>query len=106
MNSCFIATLSISKLNTETLCLWSPDALTKNFPANHDQYCEVLYLAAKTKNKKQRVTEIYILNNKELFILQNVFHLFSIAFVDVLHAATTYSKNMICSKLKVLNQFQ
>lgn len=79
------------------------DALIKNFPANHDQYCEVLYLAA--KKKKQRVTEIYILNNKELFILQNVFHLFSIAFVDVLHAATTYSKNMICSKLKVLNQF-
>lgn len=79
------------------------DALIKNFPANHDQYCEVLYLAAK---KKQRVTEIYILNNKELFILQNVFHLFSIAFVDVLHAATTYSKNMICSKLKVLNQFR
>lgn len=54
----------------------------------------------------QRVTEIYILNNKELFILQNVFHLFSIAFVNVLHAASTYSKNMICSKLKVLNQFQ
>lgn len=54
----------------------------------------------------QRVTEIYILNNKELFILQNVFHLFSIAFVNVLHAATTYSKNMICSKLKVLSQFQ
>lgn len=63
-----------------------------------------LYLAA--KKKMQRVTEIYILNNKELFILQNVFHLFSIAFVNVLHAATTYSKNMICSKIKVLNQFQ
>lgn len=28
------------------------DALIKNFPANHDQYCEVLYLAAKKKSKE------------------------------------------------------
>lgn len=103
MNSCFIATLSIFKLNIEML--WSLDALIKNFPANHDQYCEV-FISSSKKKKMQGVTEIYILNNKELFILQNVFHLFSIAFVNVLHAATTYSKNMICSKIKVLNQFQ
>lgn len=102
MSSCFIATLSISKLNTEMLCdHW---CTYKEFPCK--SWSVLWGFISSSKKKKQRVTEIYILNNKELFILQNVFHLFSIAFVDVLHAATTYSKNMICSKLKVLNQFR